>query len=130
MVSRTVVVGSDVARVGVVVLRRIVVRIEGKRTVVVGVMTGGIERVPTVVTTDLVDTVRVDVVLADVVVVRLVDVNRVDVVDRVGVVIRVEVVGPTTGPPGPARYQFEGGSPRHSPTVTARYPLENNEVSM
>jgi hypothetical protein len=45
-------------------------------------------------------------------------------VDRVGVDADDDVLtvleGTTTGPLGPARYQFSAGSPRHSPTVTAR----------
>jgi hypothetical protein len=35
-----------------------------------------------------------------------------------------------TEPLGPVRYQLAEGSPRHSPTVTARYPAENKDVRM
>lgn len=34
------------------------------------------------------------------------------------------------GTAGPVRYQFSSGSPRHSPTVTALYPLEKSEIKM
>ena len=30
----------------------------------------------------------------------------------------------------PARYQFSGGSPRHSPTVTGLYPFSSSDFSM
>lgn len=43
---------------------------------------------------------------------------RVDVVEVGLNVDLVADVGMMTVPPGPARYQLEGGSPRHSPTVT------------
>jgi hypothetical protein len=36
----------------------------------------------------------------------------------------------TTPPVGPVRYQLATGSPRHSPTVTARKPAAKREVRM
>lgn len=73
-------------------------------------------------------TVRVEVGDAEadlVVVVELVfDVVEV-VLDEVADVDEVLEVEDGTDPPPPAlRYQFAGGSPRHSPTVTIRYPRE------
>lgn len=44
----------------------------------------------------------------------------------VGAVEMLVLVGTleVVGLEGPVRYQFAGGSPRHSPTVTAWYPDE------
>lgn len=57
-------------------------------------------------------------------------VGATDTVVFVGALDVVVVEEETAGPPGPVRYQFETGSPRHSPTVTARYPEANREVRM
>ena len=48
--------------------------------------------------------------------VLVLDVLVLEVEVALEVVVEVEV---TTEPPGPARYQLDTGSPRHSPTVTA-----------
>ena len=68
-------------------------------------------------------------------------VERVETEDLLETVVRIDMlvrlvgllgrwVPMMTEPGGPVRYQFAGESPRHSPTVTARYPLENSDVRM
>ena len=78
-------------------------------------------------------------VLLDVVVVaRTVDLVVVRMLVEVleGLTLVVDVVDLTDevelddGTAGPERYQFSAVSPRHSPTVTALYPLEKSEVKM
>lgn len=77
-------------------------------------------------------------VLVDVVVARTVDLVVVRMLVEVleGLMLVVDVVDLTDevelsdGTAGPVRYQFSAGSPRHSPTVTALYPLEKSEVKM
>ena len=80
-----------------VVGRAVVVRIVVRTLVVVG--NGMVDRVETVV--------------------RIETVDRVEEVGVLELVDRLSEVGTRTLLAGPARYQFAGGSPRHSPTVTA-----------
>lgn len=67
----------------------------------------------------------------DLVVVRML----VEVLENLMLVVDVVVltddeVELSDGTAGPVRYQFFSGSPRHSPTVTALYPLEKSEVKI
>ena len=66
----------------------------------------------------------------DLVVVRMLVEVLEDLMLVVDVVVLTDEVELSDGTAGPVRYQFSAGSPRHSPTVTALYPLENSEVKM
>lgn len=49
-------------------------------------------------------------------------------VEELGGALEVELEEVGTVPPGPARYQFAGGSARHSPIVTDLNPLAYMEA--